>query len=142
MIQGCLKRAKYIALFGNMHSARFVLALAESIWALTLLWPGDTFDRPTYALMGVIAGENTWGWVFLSTALTQWVILFSGRYHDRFAISFAAWNATLWWFACTSMYMSIYPPPAGISGELALAFAATWVFIRSGVTKPGRRFDD
>lgn len=138
----CLRRFKYIALFGNMHSARFTLALAETIWGITLLWPGDTFDRPTYSLMSLVASENVWGLVFLATALIQWGVLFSGKYHDRFAVAFAAWNASLWWFTITSMYMSIYPPPAAISGELALSLAATWVFIRSGITKPGRRFDD
>ena len=138
----CLRRFKYIALFGNMHSARFTLAMAETIWGITLLWPGDTFDRPTYSLMSLVASENVWGLVFLATALIQWAVLFSGKYHDRFAVVFASWNASLWWFTITSMYMSIYPPPAAISGELALALAATWVFIRSGITKPGRRFDD
>lgn len=137
-----LKRLKYIVLFGNMHSARFTLAMAETIWAITLLWPGDTFDRPTYALMSLIAGENAWGLAFLATAFTQWWVLLSGKYHDRFAVCFASWNSMLWWFICISMYMSIYPPPAAISGELALSIAATWVFVRSGITKPGRRFDD
>lgn len=138
----CFSRFKSIALFGNMHSARFILAMAETIWACTLLWPGDTFARPTYHLMSAIATEATWSIIFAVTAAAQWYILFSGRYHDRFSILFAACNAVLWWWVCISMYMSVYPPPAAISGELALAFAATWVFVRSGVTKPGRRFDD
>lgn len=137
-----VSRFKGIALFGNMHSARFILAMAESIWAITLLWPGDTFERPTYHLMSALASESAWSIIFALTAAAQWVILFSGRYHDRLSIVFAAYNAVLWWWVCISMYMSIYPPPAAISGELALAFAATWVFVRSGVTKPGRRFDD
>ena len=141
-ITDCGHRFKHIALFGNMHSARFILALAETIWFVTLLWPGNTFDRPTYLLMATLASEMAWAVVFLATAVFQWWILLSGRYHDRLSIVFAAWNAILWWWICTSMYMSIYPPPAAISGELALAFAATWVFIRSGVTRPGRRFDD
>lgn len=137
-----ISRFKGIALFGNMHSARFILALAESIWFATLIWPGDTFDRPTYQLMSAIASEAAWSAIFAFTALAQWYILFSGRYHDRFSVVFAAYNSILWWWVCISMYLSVYPPPAAISGELALAFAATWVFVRSGITKPGRRFDD
>lgn len=141
-MSSCLKRLKYIALFGNMHSARFTLAVAESIWCLTLFWPGDTFDRPTYHLMSAVSPEWVWALVFGVSACFQWAILLTGNYHDRLGVTFAAWNAVLWWWVCTSMYLSIYPPPAAISGELALALASTWVFVRSGVTRPGRRFDD
>ena len=141
-MSSCLKRLKHIALFGKMHSARFTLAVAETIWCIALFWPGNTFDRPTYQLMALIASETVWGLLFGLTAIGQWAILFYGRYHNKLAILFAAWNAVLWWWVCTSMYLSIYPPPAAISGELALALASTGVFVRSGVTRPGRRFDD
>jgi hypothetical protein len=131
-----------IALFGNMHSARFLLALAELIWFITLAWPGDTFDRPTYSVMSQIAPEMVWAAMFLTAACFQWSILLSGTYHGRVAVAFAFWNSLLWWTVVLSMYMSVTPPPAAISGELALAFGATWVFVRSGYRTGGLRADD
>jgi hypothetical protein len=131
-----LPRIKRIALFGNMHSARCLLAMAESIWFFTLAWPGDTFDRPTYAAMAEIASEPAWAVIFLITAAIQWTILLIGDYHSKWPVRFATWNMCLWWVVVISMYLSVYPPPAAISGELALAIGASWVFVRSGyITK-------
>ena len=133
-------RMQQICLYGNLHSARFLLAVAETAWFISLIWPGDTFDRPTYAIMARFADETTWAAIFLITALCQWGILIVGRYHSRFATVFAGWNMWLWWSVVVSMYMSVYPPPAAISGELALAMGASWVYVRSGF--PGRRATD
>ena len=138
-----ITRLKYLAMYGNMHSARFLLALSESIWCVALLWPGDTFTRPTYNIMGNLMSEPLWALVFFFTALMQWQILLTGRYHAKYAVAFACWNMMLWWFVVISMYLSVYPPPAAISGELALAFGASWVFVRSGFPhQKGRRSDD
>lgn len=137
-----LHRFKRLCFYGQMHSARWLLATAETIWAVTLLWPGDTFDRPTYAQMALVMSEELWALVFLLTAFCQWIILFSGNYHCRKAVAFAFWNQTLWWYVTISMYLSVYPPPAAISGELALAFGASWVYLRSGFGRTGRRADD
>jgi hypothetical protein len=133
-------RIKQICLYGNLHSARFLLATAETVWCISLFWPGDTFERPTYAVMAQFADETTWAIVFGVTAACQWYILAIGRYHAHFAVMFAGWNMWLWWSVVVSMYMDVYPPPAAISGELALAMGASWVYVRSGF--PGRRTQD
>jgi hypothetical protein len=135
-------RMLHIAFYGNQHSARFLLALAETIWFITLAWPGDTFGRPTYAMMSEFASEPVWALMFALTAGCQWSIFFHGHYHCRFAVVFSAWNMLLWWFVSVSMYLSVYPPPAAISGELALAFGASWVYVRSGSGAIGRRSGD
>jgi len=57
-------RIKQICLYGNLHSARFLLATAETVWCISLFWPGDTFERPTYAVMAQFADETTWAIVF------------------------------------------------------------------------------
>ena len=69
--QKASRRLLYIALKGNLHSIRLTLAIAEVFWVLALLWPGNTFDRPTYAVMGSILGEFGWSVVFLGTAICQ-----------------------------------------------------------------------
>ena len=133
-----LSRLKYILFYTHLHSTRFTLAIAELLWAISLLWPGDTFNRPTYTLMSLLMSETCWAYIFLVTGLFQILILMYANYHSKVAIIFAAWNSLLWWYVVVSMYMSVYPPPAAISGELALALGASWVFTRSGWQINGR----
>ena len=128
-----------IAFYGNQHSARFLLAMAETIWFITLAWPGDTFGRPTYSVMADMAPEMIWALIFAITAVFQWIIFFTGHYYNRCAATFALWNMSLWWFVSVSMYLSVYPPPAAISGELALAFGASWIYVRSGCGSDRRK---
>ena len=39
-------------------ATRFILAMAEFLWAAMLWWPGDTFGRPTYAIMARVMPEG------------------------------------------------------------------------------------
>ncbi len=126
--------------FSDLHATRFTLGLAETIWAITLLWEGDTFTRPTYTQMSHVMTEEAWGFVFILSAVTQFGIVLKGDYHSRFATYFAGWNAALWMFVTISMYMSVSPPPAAISGEAALTFAAAWVWIRSGYVQRSNNY--
>ncbi len=121
-----------IALYGSQHSARTLLALAEMVWCITLLLPGDSFSRPTYAVMQSFGDEKMWAALFGSVSLIQWAILFDGRYHTKFAVCFAAANMVFWWVVVISMYLAVTPPPVAISGELALAIGASWVYVRAG----------
>jgi hypothetical protein len=131
-----------VAFYSDLNATRFTLGLAEILWAVTLLWPGETFGRPTYAVMSHVMNEEAWGLLFLFSGMMQFTLLFQGIYHDKFAVRFAAWNTVLWCYVVASMYLSVSPPPAAISGELALAVAAFWVFIRSGYVITGRRGTD
>lgn len=127
------RRLRGIVLGADLYAVRALLGFAELVWAFALFWPGETFDRPTYRLMGLAAGETVWAWVFLATGLLQWAILFSGGHHGGPAALFAAWNSALWTFCVAAMYLSVYPPPAAISDELSLAAGAWWVFARTGL---------
>lgn len=131
-----------VIFYSDLHGTRFMLGLAEIIWAITLLWPGNTFDRPTYTVMSHVMTEDVWGFLFLVSGVTQFLIILTGDYHSKFPVFFAGWNSTMWTFVVISMYLSVSPPPAAISGELALAFGASWIFIRSGVCTIGRRSTD
>lgn len=119
------------ALFdSDLIATRLTLAVAETIWAILLLWPGDTFGRPTYTIMGHTLPEDAWGVIFGLTACCQVAIVSEGRFLAREARIFAAWNASLWLFVVVAMLLSVQPPPAAISGEIALALAAVWVWVR------------
>lgn len=114
----------------DLVATRVSLAIGEFFWAIMLLWPGDTFGRPTYHVMSNVMSEDAWGLVLLLSAATQITIVMLESYHTLFARTFAAWNATLWVFLVVSMLMSVFPPPAAIGGEVALAAAAVWVWVR------------
>lgn len=128
----------------DLHGVRILLGLSEALWALTLLWPGTTFDRPVYNIMSHIMVEEAWGLIFLISAITQFGIVYKLDYTSRFSTYFAGWNMSLWMYVVISMYLSIghSPAPAGVSGDTALALGAAWVWIRSGHNSLGRRHDD
>lgn len=114
----------------NLVSSRLILGISEAIWALLLLWPGETFGRPTYTGMARVMPEEAWGLVFALSSVTQITIVIRRDFHCWPARYFAAWNMVLWVFVVTSMLMSVYPPPAAISAEIALALAAIWIWAR------------
>jgi hypothetical protein len=119
------------ALFdSDLVASRLIIALAEWFWFALLLWPGDTMERPTYHVMSHVMPEPAWAFVFMMSAIMQTSIVLTECYHSRFARTFAAFNAGLWAFVVISMLISVSPPPAAISGEIALAFASLWIWIR------------
>ena len=126
-------RTREICFTGSLDSTRFILAVSETIWFISLIWSGETFNRPVYASMAALMSEQAWAMVFLLTASCQWYILYSKRYHTPWAVRFSAWNMCLWWYVVLSLYVSLYPPPAALSGELALALGASWIYVRSGL---------
>lgn len=123
----------------DLISTRLTLALAEAFWAAMLLWPGDTFDRPTYSLMGQAAPEWVWAIIFGITAALQFAIVLRGEFHAPWARVFSTWNAGLWCSVVGSMLLSVYPPPGAIGGEAALAVAALWIWVRPLLIERGER---
>jgi hypothetical protein len=115
----------------DLIGIRCTLALSELMWAVMLLWPGDTFTRPTYAHMAMLWNEEIWALVMLTSAVTQLTIVLQDDLHSRFARYFAAYNAVLWvYIGIVSPLLSVYPPPAAMGGEMALAIASFWIWLR------------
>ena len=125
-------RIAFLFLQSDLYAARFACAMSAFLWSVALLWPGETFARPTYTVLAQVMPETAWALVFLLVSVTQFFILFSGKYDDRLAVWFSAINAALWAYVVISMYLSVYPPPAAISGEVVVGWLAMWVYIRSG----------
>lgn len=114
----------------HMVSARLLLGIAEFFWGLLLMWPGDLFARPTYKIMATVMPEQAWALVFLLSSATQFTIIIQRDFHCWLARHFAAWNAVLWVYVVSAAYMSVYPPPAAMSGEVALMLSSVWIWIR------------
>jgi len=123
----------------DLVATRFLLALAEFLWAIMLMWPGDTFGRPTYHHMAVVMPEQAWALVFLVSSITQVTIVFSSNMHTTFCRLFAGWNCALWTYVVLSMMLSVYPPPAAIAGEVALAIGSIWIWVRPYILAEGYR---
>lgn len=114
----------------DLISTRITLAVAEVLWALMLFWPGDTFVRQTYEIISGMMSETAWAFTFLISGILQMSIVLFNQYGRPWAQVFANWNAVLWVFVVGASLMSVYPPPAAMGGEIALACAAVWVWAR------------
>lgn len=128
------------ALFdSDLIASRLTLFLAEALWAVMLFWPGDTFDRPTYSEMSKLAPELVWALAFGISAMLQICIVIYRQCGHTWAHIFACWNAMLWCSSVMLMLKGVYPPPAAIGGEVALAVSALWIAIRPAILQKGER---
>lgn len=120
----------------DLIASRFTLALAEFMWGILLIWPGNTFDRVYYHNMAYLATENIWGTIFIISSILQFTIAMKNTLHTKAARVFAAWNATLWVVTVCSLLI-IYPLSAALGGEVALALSAVWIFARPYILAEG-----
>ena len=129
------------ALFdSDLIATRLALFLAEALWSIMLFWPGDTFERPTYSAMVQHAPEMVWACAFGVSAVLQLSIVLYQQCATLWARLFAIWNAALWLAAVVLMIAGVYPPPAAIGGEVALAVSALWIAIRPAILHRGERY--
>lgn len=128
------------ALFdSDLVATRLALFLSEALWAIMLFWPGDTFARPTYSAMGLVAPELVWATAFALSSITQLGIVVYEKCHQPWAKVFSGWNALLWVAAIILMLLGVYPPPAAIGGEIALTVSAIWIAVRPLILQRGER---
>lgn len=136
------KRVWNIAWHSDLHATRFLLGVAEIIWAVSLWMPGQNLASPVSHVMGSVMTEGVWGLIFMFSGVIQLSIIAASSYHSQCATWFSGWNAMLWIYLTLSMYVSGLVPLTAISGELSLAVGASWVFIRSGTQTKGKRSTD
>jgi hypothetical protein len=120
--------------------SRITLGFAEFFWGAMLLWPGESFSRPSYAILASAASENGWGVCFLISSFIQFTIILTNRMHSITAWFFAGWNFLFWGWTVWAMTSSVSPPAAALGGEIAMVFTAGWIWLRpiiqSEVDKP------
>lgn len=120
-----------VVLEDGLNMTRFLLGLAEFLWAVLLALPGNTFDRPTYHVMKDVMPEELWACAFLLMSVCQFSIIAMLVIDRRTSVVFSFCNMSFWWFVVLSMYASV-SAPAAISRETALAVGASIIYIRSG----------
>ena len=124
------KKLSYRFWASDISNLRFTLAIASLIWAFLLFWPGDTFARPTYTLMGKFASEWVWASLFGIQGLAA---LYSTILDTKYKILIlldGVLGCILWTGSCIAMLLSVYPPPAAISAEITAAITSWWILVR------------
>lgn len=124
-----------ITLEADLAATRFSLALAETFWAVSLIFSDDIMSAEKYSVMAQTMGQKEWGLIFAVIGLMQWAILISGRYHGRAAAALAGMSAFVWWYVIIGLMASQGDLPIAIGSELSLGFAAAWVLIRTGIDR-------
>jgi hypothetical protein len=109
---------------------RILLGISELFWSLLLFWPGDSFSQPYYSTISRYICETQLAIIFLVFALIQFFIIFTEKFHCKFSQGFAFLSAVLWCITIISVFISVYPPPSQIGGEIVLMFGAIWVWLR------------
>lgn len=131
-----------LAAYSDLHTTRFLLGLTEIICAFLLLFVEGTLDYSSYSILQEVMSDKAWAFLFLIMGMTQFSILATGRYHERFPVWFAAVNQSVWWFVVISMLISdTATPPLAMAGYFSLAVGASLIWVRSG-HKIGRRHTD
>lgn len=127
-----------IALFDtDLLGTRITLGLAEIIWGITLMWPGNLFADPIYNIMALVGDKYLWALLFLVSGAAQIHIAVMLDPKHWASNLFSAWTCGLWVFIVAAMYLSVSPPPAAISGGTALAVASFWIWVRPLILKKG-----
>lgn len=137
-------RLLWFIVYGDTLGLRLTLAGVAAFWSVGLALPGDTFERPVYVQMALIADEWVWccAWASYSTALF-WRTLAETRRHKW--ITYVINSAGLLLYGTSTaciIFSKVWPFPAAAVGDLGLTIVAIWILMRSGLNNaPGWRDD-
>lgn len=120
----------------DLVASRFILAIAEFIWAIMLFLPGNTFPENKVPHLAYLP-EYVWGSIFLFSGLVQLGIVLYEHIRTNFARIFAMFNAFLWIYLVLSILIDSYPPIVGIAGEITLMLTAAWIWLRPYILAEG-----
>lgn len=129
----------WIARYGDTSPATIASMLSAFLWAICLLFPGDTIARPTYRHMGEVAVETTWIGVFLFIGVSQaWRLSVGrkgeGKIGDIINLSIKVIAATVWTYVAIACLIAQYPPAAAMADCIVIAGGCWWDFARYEVT--------
>lgn len=123
-------RLRYLFFRCDVEPLRFFIALSSLLWGILLFWPGETFDRQTYALMGTMAPE--WGWALahlLHGIAAVWSIV-TGRKNRAIWVLDPILGCLLWTTSAAAMLFAVFPVPAAIAPHIIGAAVSWWLLVR------------
>lgn len=129
-----IHRLVKFAKFSDLHGIRFVLALAQSFWAINLV-RGEIILDPPYRLMLQIAPEPIWALIFVFISLSSWSSILLCNFHSKIYVVTSAAVMLIWWIIFSCLLWDFPDMLASSSEELALACAASLVFVRATTTE-------
>ena len=121
---------KYLFLHSDVEPLRFFIALSSLLWGFLLFWPGETFDRQTYALMGQMAPETAWAIAHLVHGVTAVGSIFSGAKGRLVWVLDPILGCLLWTTSAVAMMASVFPVPAAIAPHIVGAAVSWWLLVR------------
>ena len=144
VIETLAGRVIWVVLYGDTIVPRCILALIAVLWSAMLFLPGDTFERPVYTNMALIAPETYWGsaWCVYAIVLT-WRTFSASMHRKWLTLSINTVGLLLYGTAAACIVFSnVWPAPAATAGDIGLSLISVWVLMRSGLNNtPGWRDD-
>lgn len=141
-----MKRLWSLIAYSDTTPTRFMLALAATSWCILLAVPGDTFDRPVYKYMALVAGDHAeakWCIFWGLHSAGMWWRTFSARPSLYWALAINSLGLALFGSAAISILTALtYPLPAAVAADFVMAAAAFWVLVRTHInSEHGWRID-
>ena len=107
-----------------MRLPEWVNAVILTMFGLTLLQSGDTFNNPAFAVMKHYASENVWGAVLTglgAVRLTALVLNGTFKWFARWSVRIRAGTATLCCFAWFCISAGLFMADSGSTGAKTYA---------------------
>lgn len=133
MMRTFCQRLGYLWKQGDTRPATIASVLSGYLWAIFLLFPEDTLDRPTYRHMReVLPDDEYWAALFIAVATLQLWRLYAttSRKAIKWEYLLKIIACSMWSFVGLACMFSLYPPPAAMSDTLVIAFGCWWDLLR------------
>jgi len=118
---------------GDTRPATIASVLSGYLWAIFLLLPEETLNRPTYRHMAdVLPNDDCWAALFVIVASLQLWRLYAvtTRKAIRWEYCLKIVACAIWSYVGLACMLSLYPPPAAMSDTLVIAFGCWWDLLR------------
>jgi hypothetical protein len=117
----------------DLTLSRLTVALGSLAWSGILLFGGEQFERPSYVYLREVAPQWVWGAAFGVCGFLQiWRVArgvpVTSGIHACVVAGVIAW---MWSAISVALALSLNPPPAMVSGNIAIAIIAGVIFIRT-----------
>ena len=132
------EKVRHLLNSADLLAVRLTMGTASLLFGVMLLWAGDSFTRPAFAVVKTIMPELSWGWLFVVNGISTIYSLFCGL-RLRMCFYFGGVLGSILWtmmsigmlFSATLSHEDLaFAMPAASAPALAFMFASWWVLYR------------